>query len=80
MVDCKFYKEMVRVLNEKECSKRQLAMECGVSYLTFIKFFNPNYKFQPLSPKTMARIHNHLGIDFDVMNEYNDLVLKERGN
>lgn len=80
MVNSRLYKEMVKVLNEKECSKRQLAKECGVSYLTFVKFLNPNYPFQPLSPKTMSRIHNHLGIDFDVMDEYNELVLKERGN
>lgn len=79
MTDTEFYKEMVRVLNEKECSKRQLAMECGVSYLTFVQFFNPKLPFKPLSQKTKARIHNHLGIDYELMDQYNEQVLKERG-
>lgn len=79
MTNSRFYKEMVRILNEKECSKRQLAMECGVSYLTFVRFFNPNYEFKPLSQKTKTRIHNHLGISFEIMDEYNEMVLKERG-
>lgn len=79
MTNSRFYKEMVKVMNEKECSIRQLALECGVSYLTFVQFFNPNYPFKPVSNKTKAKIHNHLGISYEVMNEYNEMVLKERG-
>lgn len=79
LTDSKFYKEMVNILHEKECSIRQLAKECGVSYLTFIQFFNPTYKFKPVSIKTQGKIHNHLGISYDVMEEYNEMVLKERG-
>ena len=80
MTNSKFYQEMTRVLNEHECSKRQLAMECGISYLTFLQFFNPELPFKPLSQKTKSRIHNHLGISYEVMDEYNKEVLKERGN
>lgn len=78
MTESRFYKEMVKVMSEKEYSIRQLAKECNVSYLTFLQFFNPNYPFKPLSSKTKFKIHNHLGIDYDVMDEYNELVLKER--
>ena len=79
MTDSRFYKEMVKVMNEKECSIRQLALECGVSYLTFVQFFNPNYPFKPVSNKTKAKIHNHFGIGYEDKNEYNEMVLKERG-
>ncbi len=79
MTDSKFYKEMVKQLHDRECSIRQLAMLCGVSYLTFIHFFNPNYPFKPVSSKTKFKIHNHLGISYDVMDEYNEMILKERG-
>lgn len=80
MINSRFYQEMTKVLNDRECSKRQLAFECGVNYLTFIRFFNPDYEFTPLSQKTKSRIHNHLGISYEVMDEYNEMVLKERGN
>lgn len=79
MTDSKFYKEMVSILHKKECSIRQLAKECGVSYLTFIQFFNPNTQFKPVSNKTKFKIHNHLGVDYDIMDEYNEIILKERG-
>lgn len=80
MTESRFYKEMVKVMREKECSIRQLAMECGISYLTFLQFFNPNVPFKPVSNKTKFKIHNHLGIEYDVMDEYNDMVLKERSD
>lgn len=79
MTNSEFYKEMTKILQEKECSIRQLAKECNVSYLTFVHFFNPNYPFKPISNKTKFRIHNHLGIACEIIDEYNDLVLKERG-
>lgn len=79
MTNSRFYKEMVKILREKECSIRQLAMECGVSYLTFIHFFNTNYSFKPISNKTKFKIHNHLGISYEVMDEYNKMVYEERG-
>ena len=80
MTESEFYKEMVNIISERECSIRQLAKECGVSYLTFLQFFNPNTPFKPVSNKTKFKIHNHLGIGYDVMNEYNEMVLKERSD
>lgn len=79
MTESRFYKEMVEIMQEKECSIRQLAFECGVNYLTFLQFFNPDTPFKPISNKTKFRIHNHLGIDYEVIDEYNKMVLEERG-
>lgn len=78
MTETRLYKEMNRILTEKECSKRELAKMCDISYLTFVQFFNPNDIFKPFQAKTSAKLHNRLGIDFAIINEYNELVLKER--
>lgn len=79
MVNTRLYKEMTKILNDKECSKRQLAQECGISYLTFVQFFNPNMIWKPFSPKLKSKLHNHLGISYDIIDEYNEKVMKERG-
>lgn len=79
MVESRFYKEMVKIREEKHLSIRQLAFYCGINYLTFIQFFNPNLPFKPVSQKTKYRIHNQLGISYEVMDEYNELIYKERG-
>lgn len=78
MTNSRFYKEMLQVLNDKECSMRELAAECNVSYLTFLQFFNPDLPFKTLRPKTKAKIHNHLGISYEIMNEYNKMILEEK--
>lgn len=78
MTETRLYEEMVDILQEKECSIRQLAKECNISYLTFVQFFNPDMPFKMISNKTRYKIHNHLGISHDVINEYNDIILKER--
>lgn len=79
MTDTRLYKEMVEILNKKECSKRVFAQELGISYLTIVQFFNPNMIWKPFSTKLRSILHNHLGIDYDVIDEYNEKVLKERG-
>ena len=79
MENSRFYREMVNAMKERECSIRQLAIECGVNYLTFVQFFNPNTPFKPVSTKTKFRIHNHLGISYEIMENYNEQILAERG-
>lgn len=79
MVNTKLYKEMTKILHEKECSKRQLAKECGISYLTFVQFFNPDMIWKPFSEKLKSKLHNHLGISYEIIDDYNKKVLKERG-
>lgn len=74
-----FYKQMVYIKREKECSIRELAKECGLCYGTLIEFFNTEKPFRPLREQTMAKIHNHLGIAYRVMDDYNRTILKERG-
>lgn len=74
-----FYKQMVYIRREKECSIRALADECSLSPGMLIEFFNVNKPFRPLRGHTMAKIHNHLGIAYRVMEDYNRIILKERG-
>ena len=56
-----------------------MAKECGLCYGTLIEFFNTEKPFRPLREQTMAKIHNHLGIAYMVMENYNKTILKERG-
>lgn len=75
----KFYEMMLDIKRKKECSIRQLAEMCGICPGTLIYFFNPKKPFTPLQYKTMAKIHNHLGIPYEVMEEYNQEIYSKRG-
>lgn len=77
-MNTEFYKQLLAIKREKEYSIRQLAKECGLCYGTLIEFFNVEKPFRPLRDKTMARIHNRLGISYEVMEEYNREIEKER--
>lgn len=76
--DTRYYKEMVKARDERETSIRGLAKECGLCYGTLIEFFNVDKPFRPLSFETRSKIHNRLGIPFEVIDEYNNFVLEER--
>lgn len=78
-MNTEFYKQLLAIKREKELSIRGLAKECGLCYGTLIEFFNKDKIFRPLRDTTMAKIHNNLGISYDVMEEYNEEILKERG-
>ena len=78
-MNTEFYKQMVNVKRERELSIRGLAKECGLSYGTLIEFFDKTRLFRPLRDTTMAKIHNNLGISYEVMEEYNTEIEKERG-
>lgn len=78
-MDTEFYKQLLAIKREKELSIRGLAAECGLCYGTLIEFFNTEKIFRPLRDTTMAKIHNNLGISYEVMEEYNKEILKERG-
>lgn len=74
-----FYVQMVNIKRQKECSIRTLAKECNLCYGTLIEFFNKDKPFRPLRESTMAKLHNHLGISYDIMEDYNEIILQERG-
>ena len=78
MTETRLYKEMVKVKQEKECSTRQLAVECGISYLTLVQFYNPDMPFKLITDKTKYKLHNHLGIPYEIIDEYNEILIKER--
>lgn len=77
-MNSEFYKQLLKVKREKEMSKRELANVIGVSYALIIEFFDTTKPFRVLSEKTMSKIHNKLGIPYEVMENYNEEVLKER--
>ena len=77
-MNSEFYKQLLKIKREKEISKRELASIIGVSYAMIIEFFDTTKPFRVLSEKTMSKINNKLGIPYEVMEEYNDEILKER--
>ena len=77
-MNTEFYKQLVAIQRKHEVSKRKFAKMCGVSYGTFIEFFNPDKPFRPLLDQTMAKIHNNLGISYEVMEDYNKAIKEER--
>ena len=77
-MNTEFYRQMVAIKREKEMSIREFATECGLCHGTLIEFFNKNKPFRPLRDRTMAKINHTLGISYEVMEEYNNTVLKER--
>lgn len=78
-MNTEFYRQMLHIKRQKECSIRGLAKECNLCYGTLIEFFNTDKPFRPLRDVTMAKIHNNLGISYDVMEDYNKYILTERG-
>lgn len=78
-MNTEFYKQLLAIKRNKELSIRGLAKECGLCYGTLIEFFNPEKPFRPLRDQTMARIHNRLGISYEVMEHYNKQIIEERG-
>ena len=77
-MNSEFYKQLLKIKREKEISKRELASIIGVSYAMIIEFFDTTKPFRVLSEKTMSKINNKLGIPYEVMENYNNEILKER--
>ena len=77
-MNTEYYRQMLNIKRQKEISIRELAKECDLCHGTLIEFFNTSKPFRPLRDTTMAKIHNRLGISYDVMEEYNKEILKER--
>ena len=77
-MNSEFYKQLLKIKREKEISKRELASIIGVSYAMIIEFFDTTKPFRVLSEKTMSKINNKLGIPYEIMEDYNNEILKER--
>lgn len=78
-MDTKFYQEMLSIRRKNEWSIRQMAKEVGMCYSTLSEFFDTSKQFRPLREYTMAKLNNRLGIAYEVMEEYNKEINKERG-
>lgn len=79
-MNTEFYKQMLSIKRERGFSSRGLAKECGLSFGTMIEFFDVKRPFRPLRDITMGKIHRALGIEYEVMEKYNEQIMKERGN
>lgn len=77
-METKFYEMMLNIKREKELSSREFAKVVGLSYGAIIEFFNTDKPFRILTDKTMSKIHNNLGISYEIMNDYNKTIIKER--
>lgn len=78
-MNTRFYKMMLQYKRDHSLSLRELAKVCGVSRGTIINLLNENIEFRPLTDITMGKIHNSIGIPYEVMEEYNKEIYKERG-
>ena len=77
-MNTEFYEIMLNEMRTREVSIRGFAKQIGIGYASLIEFFDKDRIFRPLSNKTMAKIHNQVGIPYDIMEEYNEIILKER--
>lgn len=72
---------------EKELSEKQMELELnntafaeyiGMHRTWVMNLWNHNIARHPLSKKTMSKLHNRLGMDIELMKEYNKQILEER--
>lgn len=72
-----------QMLKEKqatlEMSTNQFARHIGLHRTWLTNMWNPKKPRRPLRERTMHLLHNRLDIPYEVMEEYNHLVLSERG-
>ncbi len=77
-MNTEYYEIMLNEMRTREFSIRQFAKFIGIGYASLIEFFDKNRPFRPLSNRTMAKVHNQVGIPYDIMEEYNKTILEER--
>ena len=71
-----FEKELYNKQVELEMSTTAFAKHLGMHRTWLVNFGNKSLPRRKLSKKTMAVLHNRLGISFEVMVEYNEQVSK----
>ena len=71
-----FERELYNKQIELEMSNTAFAKHIGMHRTWLVNFRNKNLPKRTLSRKTMAVLHNRLGISFEVMVEYNEQVSK----
>lgn len=74
-----FEEELYNKQIELEMSTTAFARYIGVHRTWLVNFRNKNLPKHKLSSKTMAVLHNRLGISFDIMVEYNEKILSGEG-
>ncbi len=63
---------------ELEMNNLAFAKYIGMHRTWLINLYNNKITKHPLSKQTMAKLYNRLGIDFNIMLEYNNQIVKDR--
>lgn len=74
MFDTKFEEELYNKQIELEMNNTEFAKYINKHRSWLVNLNNKNLPKHKLSKKTMAILHNRLGISFDTMNDYNKYI------
>lgn len=77
-MNTELYKIMKEKLRDSELSITKFAEVCGLHKATMVDFFAENTPQRPLRDSTMGKLHNNIGIPYEVMEEHNKAVIKNR--
>lgn len=78
-METELYQTLLKLLLESGWSKRKFSENYNIPHAWFIEFMNPDKPFRPLRIKTISLLYNTFGIPYNVIDDYNKWVLKERG-
>lgn len=78
-MNTEFYKQMLSIKRDNGWSCGDMARACNLCRGTLIEFFNVGKPFRPLRDATMGKIHHAFGISYKTMEEYNEVINKNRG-
>lgn len=74
-----FEKELKQEQLRLEMSSAEFAKHIGMHKSWLLKLWSATEPRHPLSEKTMALINNRVGISYDMMINYNEEVMRDRG-
>lgn len=77
-MDTEFYNIMKEKLRASKLSITKFANLCGLHKATMVDFFSEKTRFRPLRNSTMGKLHESLGISYEVMEEHNKEVMNKR--
>ena len=74
-----FEKKLKEKQLEMQMNNVEFAAHLGMHKSWLLKLWSRTEPRHPLSEKTMSQIKNRVGIDYDVMLQYNEDIMRERG-
>lgn len=77
-IEYEFVKQLKAKQIQLEMNNSDFAKYIGMHRTWCINLYNKNLAKHPLSEQTMSKLYNRLGIDFDVMRDYNKQIIENR--